>query len=179
MSDACPHCGVMVEAGTAFCGTCGKAVAAGSSGPRIVDSSNLAGSQVGQELQSQELKKTMNKAFVTLLVVGILQLIIGGIVVATGGLGAGAAGAFAAALVVGVGVVFLGMAVWARWQPMAAAITGLSVYVLLWIVDLVADPMMAARGVIMKIIIIGALVSAIKAGAQHRKLRRAMSGNAA
>lgn len=179
MGLACPHCGAMYEPDESFCSKCGKAVTGAVSGPRIIGSSGLAGSQVGKELQSQELKKSMNKAFVTLLVVGILQLIIGVVVAALGGLGPGTSGTIAAAMVIGIGVVFLGMAVWARWQPMAAAITGLSVYVLLWIVDIIADPAMAVRGIIMKIVIIGALISAIKAGAQYRKLKQTMAAGGA
>jgi hypothetical protein len=161
----CPHCGITVEETAAFCPSCGKAVSSGSTGPRVVESEDLASTGAGIKLQAEGLRKQTRQAFVCLLVVALLQL--------------GAAAVFYAispallqtSVVVGIiGVIFLGLAFWARRSPFPAAITGLVILATLWALDAVADPTTLAQGLIVKVIIILVLVRAIQAGARYRRL---------
>ena len=179
----CPHCQAEVPESSAFCTFCGKAVATGSGGPRIVKDSGLAASLTGQTLQAEELKKQMKKAFGALLFVAILQTLAAFVfpLIALNGAGAGAGGqakiaAIATGVILGIiAALFYGLAFWARKQPFPAAVTGLSILVTLWAVDAVLDPAGIAKGIIMKVILIGLLVQAIQAGVRHRKLMREMS----
>jgi len=161
----CPHCGVTVEETAAFCPSCGKAVSSGSTGPRVVEREELASTEAGIKLQAEGLRKEAHKAFVCLLVVAILQLVAAAIFYAL------SPALLQVSVVVGIiGVLFFGLAFWARRSPFPAAITGLVILVTLWALDAIADPATVAQGLLVKIIIIVVLVRAIQAGARYRRL---------
>lgn len=169
MSVLCPHCQAENPDGAQFCGSCGKAVPTGKSGPRVVDAtSGDAATMLGREAQVVELKAVMKKSFGALLGVGILQLLIGAFFFFAMRNEPG--GPLTGAIMGGVGAIFIGLAVWARSSPLPAAIVGLSIYGSLLLVDAIFDPASLARGVIIKIIIIGMLVQAIQAGMKYKKL---------
>ena len=175
----CPHCGAAAEEGAAFCGSCGKAVPTGSSGPRIVDARNLASTGLGRAVQGADLMKQAKKAFGCLLAVAILQtlgtLLVGGLafsgVIDDPAVAQALKGAAVMMAVVTAG--FYALAFWARRSPLPAAIAGLVLFVSLWAVDVIAAPEMAAKGIIIKVIIVGVLISAIQAGLAHRRLQQA------
>jgi hypothetical protein len=195
MSIACPHCGVANPDNSGFCASCGKALPSPSAaGPRVLGASDFAGSRAGQELQAQDLQKKMKTAFSILLTLGILQLVLGGAALAIGialrgsntqpattpgGQTLDATALIGIGVVVGaLGFLFLGLAIWARFAPFPAAIVGLVLYCSIWLLDIVMDPSMALRGIIIKILIIAALAKAVSAGAQYRALRRQMQPHA-
>ena len=171
----CPHCGVLNANAGSFCESCGKALpAVFTSGPRVVSGTAIAGTAVGQRLQSGELQKSARRSAGALLAVAILQMLAGFLIMnllpknfeqKTLVLG----------MLFGIGVVFFGLAGWALKQPLPAAIVGLALYITLWLVDIVADPTAIARGILLKLIIIAVLVRAIQAGLQHRKLMQEAS----
>jgi hypothetical protein len=166
----CPHCGVTVESTAAFCPSCGKAVSTGTTGPRIVEREDLASTRAGLELQAEGLLQESRKAFVCLLIVGILQFVAAGILLAIE-----LPGLERISAVLGIiGLVFLGLAFWARRSPLPAAITGLVILLTLWALDAVVDPASAAQGIVLKLIIVVVLGRAIQAGLRHRKLLREM-----
>jgi hypothetical protein len=182
MSSACPHCGRLQQVLSAFCTGCGMATAAGGTGPRIVGVKDIASSKAGQSLQSEQLAKQERKAFITLLVLGILNLVIGGIITA---------GAFAVAAqgkatsqtdlrilqVMGlancvIGGIYVGLALWARKSPLPATITGLVIYISLLALNGILAPESLLGGLIIKVIIIAALANGVSAGLKHRQLRQ-------
>lgn len=182
---ACPHCGAMNEVGTEFCAFCGKAMPqAAGAGPRVMKGGALASSRAGQELQSDDLMKKMKSARRILLTLGILQVVLGLIVLgiglsgaansATNNPNAGSGLTLVGGIVAGIGLVFLGLAAWATTAPFPAAVTGLVLYVTLTVVDAIADPTAIFRGIIIKVLIIAALAKAVQAGLEHRNLRRRM-----
>ncbi len=169
MSVLCPHCQVENPDGAQFCGSCGKAVPTGKSGPRVVNvTGGDAASSLGREAQAAELKALMKKSFGALLGVGLLQLAFGAALFFLMQNEPG--GPLTGALLGGVGVIFIGLAVWARSSPLPAAIVGLSVYGSLLVLDAIFDPASLARGLLIKIIIIGVLARAIQAGVKYKKL---------
>lgn len=79
-------------------------------------------------------------------------------------------------VVVGLlGLVFLGLWVWAKYAPFAAALSALALYVSFIALDAIADPTQLARGIILKILIIAGLSQAVKSGYALKK--NAESGN--
>jgi hypothetical protein len=181
----CPHCHGSSQPG-AFCEACGMALPKPvRTAPRVVESTKeFAATTAGRELQSDDLHKQAAKAATPLRWLGILLLIGGGLVFA-GGAGSPRQGPEQAAMtVVGgaialLGVIFIGLSIWARHQPLPAAIVGLLLYITLMALGAINDPASLASGWLIKILIISALIRSINAGLQHRRVLAGASGDPA
>jgi hypothetical protein len=176
----CPHCGAANPFGSQFCQTCGKALpdAYGGGGPRVVTADSVGASTAGRELLGDQLRKKMNQASGALLAVAIIQVVFGAILIFALQDQARRAGGeippLAYVLIFGLGAAFFGLWAWSRFQPFAAAIVGLVLYVSVWVMDIVADPEMIFKGILLKLIIVAVLVKAIQAGSEYRKLQEQM-----
>ncbi len=123
----------------------------------------------------------MKKAFIALLIVAILQTLGGPVMlmVEKSKLETANPGMtyqiqpYMYVIVFGIAALFWGLAIWARRNPLPAAIVGLVTFITLHAIEAVADPTSIIRGIIMKVLVIGMLVSAIKAGIEFRKLKEA------
>ena len=176
MATSCPHCNAECLENSQFCQSCGKAVQAISSVPKIFDDTkDIAQTVVGKKIQGMTLEKTMTSAKRCLFAVGILQLIAGGIFYA--GLRVAEEEAVRQELLsmlIGVGLIgilYIVLGFWAKRSPLPASIVGLVLYISLLVFDGVSDPASLARGWIMKIIVLMVLIKGIKAGIQYRKLK--------
>lgn len=181
----CPHCNAQNPAGGQFCESCGKALPTlNPTGPRIISKTEFATTSAGQKLQGDELQKTAKKASGALLTAGVIQFAVGAIVffsarytrpiLAQGSL------LFLFITFFGLGAIFIGLAVWARKQPLPAAIVGLALYGTLTVLGYILLFSAAAKmnttpriGIPwIEILIIGILVQAIQAGQKYRKLQQ-------
>jgi hypothetical protein len=72
----------------------------------------------------------------------------------------------------GVAGVFAVLAIWALRAPLLASSIGLGVFVLLHLLEAFVDPSSLLRGILMKIVIIGLLIAAIKGGLRHREFQQ-------
>jgi hypothetical protein len=63
---------------------------------------------------------------------------------------------------VGLGAVFAGLGVWARYRPLPAAAVGLGLYVLLTVAEVVSAPERVGKGVILRLILVALLAKAIR-----------------
>ena len=72
-----------------------------------------------------------------------------------------------------LGVMFCVLGVWAKFKPLPAAIVGLVLYVSLFITGAALNPRAFTQPLnfLVPLIIILALVNAVKAGVKHRKLK--------
>ncbi|MGC4033382.1 MAG: zinc ribbon domain-containing protein [Tepidisphaeraceae bacterium] len=173
---SCPHCNSLYSAGSYYCEGCGKALPSKQSSPVVAYAPRTS---AGQNLLSEDLKKTMRKAFTALIIVAVLQTLAGPVllfaekarmerehpemvytVTPTG-----------YAIVFGIAGIFYALAIWSRWSPLPAAIAGLVVFCTLHLIEAASDPTSLAKGIILKVIIIAMLASAIKAGIQFRKIQ--------
>jgi hypothetical protein len=175
----CPHCGQPNEVGAGFCFACGKALPTYSTGPRVVTAGTAGATAGGRQLVADELQKKVKKASGALLAVAILQAIFGPVMLmlaksqAERQAGPGAVfeiRPIAYVIVFGIAIAFFVLWAWSRVQPFAAAIVGLVLFISIWVMDIIADPTMIAKGILIKIIVIVVLSKAIQAGAEHRKL---------
>ena len=160
-STTCPHCGATNPAGMQFCAACGKALpAAAPTGPRVVGTTEYAGTALGQSLQLEQLHKQAKRASGALLAVAIIMTIFATIIFfvvrsMAGGGGAGVGPRNAqlaemlnmgtAVVMMILAVVFWGLYVWSRSQPLPAAIAGLVVYGTLIAVNVITTMAAAAE----------------------------------
>lgn len=195
MAIMCPHCGAENADGGAFCDKCGKALpSAAQAGPRIVTGEGMASTAAGQAVQMEHLKKKAARASIILIVVGVL-IVLNGVRSMTptdrrseSSETASEVQAEGIALMV-LGVIFVGLGVWARTNPLPPAIVGLVLYVTLQVVQVVlllavlSKAESEAKGLVAGIIgaamvipvlIVIALASGVSAGLQHRRLQAQM-----
>jgi hypothetical protein len=192
----CPHCGATNPYGAAFCESCGKALPpVVPTGPRVLTGDAIASTAAGQQLQAEQLHKQARRARGALLALAILATIGAGlffvlIPAVQNNSNAPEARSLTQSIAIGtaiIAVVFWGLYIWSRSQPLPAAIVGLVVFVTLKVINFVM--MMSAAGQdgtrvqspigCIDIIIIAVLVQAITAGVQHRKLLRQQQQQAA
>ncbi len=175
----CPHCGVENDGVAAFCVQCGKALPESMpSGPRVVSGDQMAATAVGQNLQADQLRKQAGQAFKALIVVAVLS-VIGGVVfffiLKSGPKEVADQAPVVLAINLVLAAIYAGLAIWARVNPLPAAIVGLVLFVSVHVISAVIDPMSIAQGIIVKIIIVVVLVKAIQAGVKYRQLRAQMA----
>lgn len=176
----CPHCQTEIGDEIRFCTSCGMAASVEHKAPRVVqETKGIATSVAGQSLQAETLQKSMKKAFTGLLITTCLQglgLAFFLILFLNNTVAAERSALLITTVIVGVVFFgFVGLTVWSRSQPFAAAVTGLTILVTLWIVDAVASPATICSGFIVKIIILVLLIQSVQAGLAHRRLARAIS----
>lgn len=173
---ACPHCQAVNAGDAGFCESCGMALPElDSTGPRIIDKGGVASTRAGRVLQSDELRKESRKAAGALLLVAILQVVFGTFLlfIMPNLLVSSEEAVLPPAVYVtvyGLGVVFFGLYLWARKQPLPAAIVGLVLFISMHLLDALVDPSALLRGVIVKVFIVLILVRAVSAGARYRQL---------
>jgi FtsH-binding integral membrane protein len=67
---------------------------------------------------------------------------------------------------------YVGLWAWCKRNPLAASIVGLVVFVVVHLVEALIDPAALARGLVILVGIVAALVWAVASGVRHRKLGR-------
>lgn len=76
---------------------------------------------------------------------------------------------------VGLFVIHVGLYLWARKAPLAAAVVSLILFVSLHIASAVVDPSQIYKGILIKVLFIAVLVKAIQAGYEIHRLRNERS----
>lgn len=71
-----------------------------------------------------------------------------------------------------VGVIFLLLGAWAATKPVASIISGITLYALLLLLDLIANPASIFSGIIFKIIIISYLIKGLLSALEAEKIKK-------
>lgn len=71
--------------------------------------------------------------------------------------------------------IFTGLGFWCKKQPVAAIISALSLYALLWILSIIENPLNIFSGIIIKILIIGYLIKGLNSAFEAQKIKKAHS----
>lgn len=69
-------------------------------------------------------------------------------------------------------VIYFSLGFWSKKKPMVAIVTGFTIYVLVFLLNLLIDPMAALSGIIFKIIIVVAFIQSIKAIKEANKIKK-------
>jgi hypothetical protein len=71
--------------------------------------------------------------------------------------------------------IYVGLGFWCTSKPMAAIISGLSLYVLTFILNAISNPLTIVSSIIFKIIIIGLFIAGIKSAIEAEKLKKELN----
>lgn len=177
---SCPHCQAENVAPAAFCEKCGKALPnTADTAPQVISGDAVATTELGKDVQAQQLHKRSRQASTALFAVAILQTL-GGIVLYflfrdEPGVDVGVAKTLLVVNLI-LAVIYAALGIWARSSPLPAAIVGLVLFLTVIIIGAVAEPISLVQGIIVKIIVILVLIRAIQAGVKHRQLTSQASG---
>jgi hypothetical protein len=75
----------------------------------------------------------------------------------------------------GLGMLYFGIHLWAKRDPLPAAIAGLCLYLTPIAIDAAVEPSALFRGIILKIAVITMLAKAIDAASKHRALSQRLA----
>jgi hypothetical protein len=71
--------------------------------------------------------------------------------------------------------IYLALGVWSKSKPLAAIISGFSLYILMIIINGVVNPLTIANGIIVKIFIIGYFIKGLKSAIEAEKLKNELN----
>jgi hypothetical protein len=71
--------------------------------------------------------------------------------------------------------IFYCLGIWSKSKPLAAIISGLSLYAITIILNAIADPLSILKGIIFKVVIIGLFIKAIKSAIDADKLKKELN----
>ena len=75
-------------------------------------------------------------------------------------------------IALGLPLAFYALAVWARWMPTVASVVGLAMYVGVQVYNAIVYAVPVRQGIVIKVVIVLALVQAIRAGLAYSQARR-------
>ena len=119
-------------------------------------------------------EKSLKTARIWLYVIAALQVVIGFVEYTTS---EPDLALFTLLIDAGIGVLFLGLALWSYKKPAVSFMTALIVYVLIHTGIAFLDPSNIAKGIILKVLIIMALVKAYKDAREVEKLKESIGVN--
>lgn len=117
------------------------------------------------------LDKLAKHARGVLVLVAVVQ-IVGAVILYVAG---GIPDVPALAIPLGGGAVFVGLAVWARKDPLTAVLVGLGIYVVSVLLAALAEPSSLFSGLIGKAIIIAMFINGISTGLTYNKMKRSLA----
>jgi hypothetical protein len=155
----CPKCGAGATPQDAFCPSCGTKVGA------TADELQAEGAQIRAEAAIVRARKW-------LLIVAVLTWVSAVVFyfLQQGQVEAGQMN-LVLAINVALGFLYLGMWVWARRNPLAAATIALLTFVTVHFVDAILDPKSIIQGIFVKILFVAALIGAVRAAFEARRLK--------
>ncbi len=116
------------------------------------------------------LDKLAKHARSVLVLLAGLQLVSGAILYI-----AGALDVPALAFILGLGVVFGALAIWARKDPLTAVLAGLGIWVAVVLVEMAIEPSSVFNGLLVKAIVIVLFINGISTGLTYNKMKRTLA----
>lgn len=161
----CRACATGVQEADQFCQSCGFPLKGSEQ-----DQENFIYNRNYQHLELQGLDKKIKSAGTTLYVLAGLSMLSGiifffiynGQAEATAELIAGAV----------IAIIYFLLALWSKKKPVAAIISGLVLFFLVWILTVIADPVNIVSGIIFKIIILVYLIKGMKSAFEAERIRK-------
>lgn len=190
----CPHCSQNAAAGP-FCEHCGMALPTmAPTSPHVVTDARNIQTSAARDLMTAELTKKIKNASNSLIAVGLLSWLMGGVVylIMQGTKQPEAVKALQIAIAIqgGMGAAFIGLYFWSRKNPLPATLTGFIIYLTLVIINVVstaiqrASDKSAGSGIggfgigWLDIVILAFLVSGVKASLDCREINRQRNASA-
>lgn len=167
-SQACAVCNSHVPEADAFCTSCGYPVKGTETEQQYFISERNA-----REIDLESFQKAVNVASRTLFVIATFTAAFGVILYFVSS--QNHTDQFAGAtLVVNLilAALYLGLGLWSKSKPVAALISGLSLYLIVQVVSAIGNPMSLATGIILKIIYIGYFIKGIKSAMEAERVRK-------
>lgn len=159
LTENCPTCKSSVNPEAKFCGSCGYPVGGTEFEKNEFD--------YAYEVKRYELEKAQGvvKSGVTTLYVMAGLIFVGNLIVY-------ATSEKIEILIAGllVPVIFILLAQWSKKKPFTAMVVALVFYATILLADAFADPLSIIKGIIIKVIVIGAMIKAVKGAREAQNI---------
>ena len=155
----CPKCGASTTRQDAFCPSCGTKVGATD------DELQAEGAQIRADAAIVRARKWLLIVAVLTWGSGIVFYFMHQSQYDPGQL------KLVLAINVALGFLYLGMWAWARRNALAASVIALLTFVTVHVVDAIVDPKTIIQGIIVKIFFVAALIGAVRAAFEARRLK--------
>src|ERR1700741_710439 len=164
----CKSCYEKVNEADAFCNNCGYPLKGTEAEQR-----DFIANRTSQEIDLKDYNKKIKSAGIALYWVAAACLISGLVFYAVSKDDSTKVGVLIVNLILTMIFVFLGA--WSKKKPLAAIISGSSLYGILIILNAIADPMSILSGIWVKIIIIAALIKGIKSAIDADRIKKELN----
>jgi membrane-associated HD superfamily phosphohydrolase len=167
-AENCPSCLTPANTEDAFCAKCGYPFQATEQ-----EQNNFMSGRNMKEIDLDEAQKKIRRASNTLFFIGGATFLIGLIFYSINTEPAMKTSLLLTNAI--LGVIYTGLGFWCKKKPLAAIISGLSLYVLVMILNAVISPLTIVSGIIFKIIIIGLFINGIKSAIEAEKITKELN----
>jgi len=164
----CKACSSKAEPNDAFCTHCGYPLQGSDQEQR-----NFISIREAKLIDLSEATKKIRRASIALYVIGGITAVAGVALYAVSTNPEVKNSLLITNLI--VGAIFVGLGFWCNQKPLAAIISGASLYALIFILNAVVNPLSIVSGIIFKIIIIGLFVRGIKSAIEAEKLKKELN----
>jgi len=165
----CPACNVDASTDDAFCPGCGYPFKGTEYEQRMFSANRNA-----KEIDLDEADKKIRRASNTLFFIGGTTMVVGLALYAIDKDPSTKNNLLITNCI--LAVIYAGLGFWCKKKPLAAIISGLSLYVLLIIFNAIINPLSIVSGIIFKIIFIGLFINGIKSTLEAEKLKKELNG---
>ena len=164
----CPACAARATTGDAFCNGCGYPLNGTEKDQRMFLSVRDA-----KAIDLDAAHKKIRRASTALFVIGALTAVSGFALYAVSKNPETKNSILITNLI--LGAIYTGLGFWCKIKPLAAIISGLSLYALVFILNAVVNPLTIVGGIIFKIIIIGMFINGIKSAIEAEKIKNELN----
>lgn len=169
VSSDCPHCHNQVPEADTFCQQCGYPVRG------TEEQINEFNYQIGyKQMQLDDSHTGVRKGRNSLYVVAGIFALYGLIYYAMNDQAQDAIALLVTNIV--LAVVFLMLGYWSMKKPIAALISGLSLFVAIHLLNAIVDPMTLVQGILIKVLVIVYLVRALQSAFEAQKISKGLNG---
>ncbi|RKR83241.1 hypothetical protein BDD43_3444 [Mucilaginibacter gracilis] len=164
----CGACSVTVNDSDAFCDSCGYPL----KGTEF-DQRNFIANRNSKEIDLEEYQKNIANAGKALYWVAVACAVSGLVLYAVSKDEQTKMGILVINLI--LTIIFVALGAWSRKKPFAAIISGATLYGITIILNVIDNPLTLVKGIIFKIIIIGAFIKGIKAAIEAEKVKKELN----
>lgn len=166
-NNLCPSCYVAYSTTDSFCNGCGFPLQAEKK-----EQERYLSERIVKEIDLSELNKKVEKACNSLYWIAGLTAVTALILVFVADEESRPALLVTNIVLVGA---FLAFAVWSKTKPATALISGLSLYVIVQLLNAIVNPINILSGIVIKIIIIAYLINGIKSVLEVEKIKKELN----
>lgn len=158
----CKCCKTTVTENDSFCPNCGFPLKG-----TIEEQGEFIGKFLTKKNEEQEWKRQVNNARTTLAVVGVLMIVTGGFY---GLMNRNSGGEIIFVVNLIIGLIYFFLSWWSNKNPFGAILTGLIIFISIYLLQAFINPSSLIEGVIIKVVVVTYMINGVVSAAKVRNM---------